>query len=35
MVMMTLCARQQERHKEQTFGPFGRIQGWDDLREEH
>ena len=37
MVMMTLYARQQKRHKykEQTFGLCGRRQGWDDLREEH
>ena len=36
MVMMTLCARQQKRHRcvEQTFGlPRGR--GWDDLGEWH
>ena len=35
MVMMTLYARQQKRHrcKEQTFGLCGRRQGWDDLRE--
>ena len=35
MVMMTLYARQQKRHrcKEQTFGFCGRRQGWDDLRE--
>ena len=35
MVMMTLYARQQKRHryKEQTFGLCGRRQEWDDLRE--
>ena len=35
MVMMILQAGQQRRHrcKEQTFGPSGRRQGWDDLRE--
>ena len=35
MVMMTLYARQQKRHrcKEQTFGLCGRRRGWDDLRE--
>ena len=35
MVMMTLYARQQKRHrcKEQTFGLCGKRQGWDDLRE--
>ena len=35
MVMMTLYARQQKRHrcKEQTFGLWGRRRGWDDLRE--
>ena len=35
MVMMTLYARQQKRHryKEQTFGLCGRRQGWDDLSE--
>ena len=37
MVMMTLCARQQKRHrcKEQTFGLCGRRRGWDDLKEWH
>jgi len=37
MVTMTLYVRQQKRHryKEQTFGPCGRRQGWDDLREQH
>ena len=30
---MTLHARQQKRHKEQTFGLCRRRQGWDDLRE--
>ena len=35
MVMMTLNARQQKRHrcKEQTFGLCGKRRGWDDLRE--
>ena len=35
MAMMTLYARQWKRHrcKEQTFGLYGRRQGWDDLRE--
>ena len=35
MVMMTLYARQQKRHKykEETFGLCGRRKGWDDLRE--
>ena len=35
MVMMTLYARQQKRHrcKEQTVGLRGRRQGWDGLRE--
>ena len=35
MVMMTLYARQQNRHKykEQTFGLCGRRRGWDDFRE--
>ena len=35
MVTMTLYARQQKRHryKEQTFGLYGRRQGWDDLKE--
>ena len=35
MVMMTLYARQQKRHrcKEQTSGLYGRRQGWDDVRE--
>ena len=37
MVMLFLYARQEERHKciEQTFGLYGRRQGWDDLREQH
>ena len=37
MVMMTLYARQQKRHryKEQTFELCGRKQGWDDLRGQH
>ena len=35
MVMITLYARQQKRHRciEQTFGLCGRGRGWDDLRE--
>ena len=35
MVMMTLYARQQKRHKciQQSFGLCGRRRGWDDLRE--
>ena len=35
MVMITLYARQKKRHRciEQTFGLYGRRQGWDDLRE--
>ena len=35
MVMMTLYARQQKRHryKDQTFGLHGIRKGWDDLRE--
>ena len=34
MVMMTLYARQQKRHKykEQTFGLCGRRRVWDDLK---
>ena len=34
MVMITLYARQKKRHRctEQTFGPYGRRQGWDHLR---
>ena len=34
MVMMTLYARQQNRHrsKEQTFGLCGRKRGWDNLK---
>ena len=37
MVMMTLYARQQKRHryKEQSFGLCGRRREWDDLREQH
>ena len=37
MVMITLCARQQKRHRcrEQSFGLCGRGQGWDDLEEWH
>ena len=35
MVMMTLYARQQKRHrdKEKTFGLRERRRGWDDLKE--
>ena len=37
MVTMTLYARQQKREQErqskETFGLYGRKQGWDDLRE--
>ena len=35
MVMITLYARQQKRHrcKEQTFGLCGRGRGWDDLKD--
>ena len=35
MVMMTLYARQQKRHrcKKQYVGLCGRRRGWDDLRE--
>ena len=34
---LTLYARQEKRHRciEQTFGLYGRIRGWDDLREQH
>ena len=37
MVMITLHARQQkrQRYKEQTFGLCGKMQGWDDLTEQH
>ena len=37
MVMITLYARQQKRHKciEQAFGLCGRGRGWDDLGEWH
>ena len=37
MVMMTLYARQQKRHRcvEWTFGLWGRGRGWDDLGEWH
>ena len=35
MVTITLYVRQEKRHGciEQTFGLYGRGQGWDDLRE--
>ena len=37
MVMITLYARQQKRHRciEQSFGLCGRGKGWDDLGEWH
>ena len=37
MVMITLYARQQKRHRciEQSFGLCGRGRGWDDLGEWH
>ena len=37
MVMITLYARQQNRHRciEQSFGLCGRGRGWDDLGEWH
>ena len=37
MVMITLYAKQKERHRciEQTFGLCGRRRGWDVLREQH
>ena len=37
MVMITLCARQQKRHRciEQFFGLCGSGRGWDDLGEWH
>ena len=37
MVTKTLYARQKKRQRyiEQTFGLYGRRQGWDDLREQH
>ena len=37
MVMITLYARQQKRHRclEWTFGLCGRGRGWDDLGEWH
>ena len=37
MVMITLYARQQKRHRciDQSFGLCGRGQGWDDLGEWH
>ena len=37
IVTITLCARQKKRHRciEQTFGLYGRRQGWDDLREQN
>ena len=37
MVTITLYSRQKKRHRciEQTFGLYGRRQGWNDLREQH
>ena len=37
MVTITLYARQKKRPRctEQTFGLYGRRQGWDDLGEQH
>ena len=37
MVMITLCVRQQKRHRciEQSFGLCGRGRGWDYLGEWH
>ena len=37
MVMITLYARQKKRNRciAQTFGPYVRRRGWDDLREQH
>ena len=37
MIMITLYARQQKRHRciEQSFGLCGRGQGWDDVGEWH
>ena len=37
MVMITLYAKQQKRHRciEQSFGLCGRGRGWDDLGEWH
>ena len=37
MVTTTLYAKQKKRHRctEQTFGLYGRRQGWDDMREQH
>ena len=37
MVTITLYARQQKRHRciEQSFGLFGRGQGWEDFGELH
>ena len=37
MIMITLYARQKKRHRciEQTFGLYGRRQGWDVSREQH
>ena len=37
MIMITLYARQQKRHRyiEQSFGLCGRGRGWDDLGEWH
>ena len=37
MVTITLYAKQKKRHRciEETFGLYGRRQGWDDLRKWH
>jgi len=37
MLVITLCARQQKRHRciEQSFGLCGRGRGWDDLGQWH
>ena len=37
IITITLYAREKKRHSyiEETFGLYGRRQGWDDLREEH
>ena len=37
IVTITLYARQKKIHRciEETFGLYGRRQGWDDLKEQH
>ena len=37
MVTITLYESQKKRHRctEQTFGLYGRRQGWNDLKEQH